>query len=116
MTSAALLELGTATDQWERIIQASARAAYAAGYADGQADERTEADRAWAGRPRQRVPPGDSLPELEARRWHLCCPSCRLGGHRDGCTDCEDRTAETFADPMRGDHTGIHHQRQERAA
>lgn len=39
------------------------------------------------------------LPELqlEIRRWHVCCRPCRLGGHRDGCGRCEDRTRETFS-------------------
>jgi hypothetical protein len=46
------------------------------------------------------------LAEVQARRWHLCCLSCRRGGHRVGCADCQDRTRETFADPMPGDYLG----------
>jgi hypothetical protein len=41
-----------------------------------------------------------------AGRWHLCCRPCRRGGHRPGCRDCQDRTRETFADPMPGDYQG----------
>jgi len=44
--------------------------------------------------------------EAEAARWHLCCPACRLAGHRAGCRDCQDRTRETFADPMPGEYAG----------
>jgi hypothetical protein len=46
------------------------------------------------------------LPELqlEIRRWHVCCRSCRLGGHRDGCTRCEDRTRQTFSNPHSDDY------------
>ena len=47
----------------------------------------------------------DSRPP--AGRWHLCCPACRRGGHRGGCRDCQDRTRETFGDPMRGDFPGL---------
>lgn len=42
----------------------------------------------------------------ERRRWHLCCPRCRLAGHRDSCRDCEDRTRETFGRPVPGDFPG----------
>jgi hypothetical protein len=41
--------------------------------------------------------------QLERRRWHLCCRRCRLNGHRDGCPDCEDRTRETFSQPLPGE-------------
>lgn len=44
--------------------------------------------------------------EQERRRRHLCCPRCRLAGHRNGCRDCEDRDRETFGQPMRGDFPG----------
>jgi len=40
---------------------------------------------------------------VEHRRWHLCCPPCRQGGHQDGCPDCEDRERATFGQPMAGD-------------
>ncbi len=36
--------------------------------------------------------------------WHLCCRSCRLRGHRNGCTRCEDRTRETFGNPHPDDY------------
>jgi hypothetical protein len=42
--------------------------------------------------------------QLEIQRWHLCCRSCRLGGHRDGCTRCEDGTRETFTRPHPDDY------------
>ena len=41
--------------------------------------------------------------EIERRRWHLCCPRCRLRGHRDGCRDCQDRTRETFGHTLPGE-------------
>lgn len=44
--------------------------------------------------------------QLEKRRSHLCCPRCRLAGHRDGCGDCQDRTRVTLGDPMPGDYPG----------
>jgi hypothetical protein len=44
--------------------------------------------------------------EQERRRRHLCCPRCRLAGHRNGCRDCETRTRETFGEPMAGDFPG----------
>jgi hypothetical protein len=51
----------------------------------------------------------DALGELaavQARRWHLCCPPCRRGGHRGGCRDCQDRTRETFGEPFAGEYPG----------
>jgi hypothetical protein len=44
--------------------------------------------------------------EIERKRWHSCCPACRRGGHRAGCADCQDRTRETFADPIPGEYLG----------
>lgn len=41
--------------------------------------------------------------ELERRQWHLCCRRCRLEGHRDSCRDCEDRTRESFGQPVPGE-------------
>ena len=90
-------------DAWERRITAAARAAYRAGYVDGRADERIAADRTWAAQPPVPLPAGPALADAEARRWHVCCRRCRLGGHRYGCEDCEDRTRETFGEPHRGD-------------
>jgi hypothetical protein len=46
------------------------------------------------------------LAEVRAARAHVCCPACRRGGHRRGCTACQDRTAATWADPMPGDFPG----------
>lgn len=46
------------------------------------------------------------LAEVQARRWHLCCVPCRRRGHRTGCRECQDRTAETWAEPMPGDYLG----------
>lgn len=37
--------------------------------------------------------------DLELRRWHVCCGTCRRSGHRAGCTRCEDRTRATFSQP-----------------
>lgn len=98
MTADELLKLSDERDQWERWLLDAARAAYEAGYADGRADERAEADRAWASRPRQRVRDGDALADVEARRWEL-------RGER--------RTRETFGRPHPADYKG---QRQESAA
>jgi hypothetical protein len=81
------------------------RAAYARGLADG-----IEAGRAQASaellaevsmEKRLQVGIVRALAEAAppAYRWHLCCHSCRLGGHRPGCGRCEDRTRETFAAP-----------------
>ena len=42
----------------------------------------------------------------ELDRWHLCCGPCRRGGHRDGCPDCQGRTAATFGDPHPDDYRG----------
>lgn len=109
-----LLELSDERDLWERRLLGAERAAYAAGYADGRADERTEADRAWAAQPAARfVHDGPGLAELEARRWHVCCRRCRGSGHVAGCGNCEDRTRETFGRPHKDDFTG---RRQESAA
>jgi hypothetical protein len=46
------------------------------------------------------------LAEIRRRRWHLCCLPCRRAGHRPGCRDCQDRTRETFADPLEGEYFG----------
>lgn len=40
----------------------------------------------------------------ERNPWHLCCRACRLRGHRNGCTRCEERTRETFAAPHPDDY------------
>lgn len=111
--SAELLALSDERDLWGSRLLDTERTAYVLGHADGRADERREADRAWAARPRQRVRDGDALADVEAARWHLCCRPCRLAGHRAGCTDCEDRNRETFGLPSAADYQG---QRQEHAA
>jgi hypothetical protein len=43
---------------------------------------------------------------VSRHRWHVCCRPCRRGGHRDGCTRCEDRTCATFGDPHPDDYPG----------
>ena len=44
--------------------------------------------------------------DVSERKWHLCCPSCRLTGCHPNCPRCESRTAETFAGPRDDDYTG----------
>lgn len=92
------LELSDERDQWQQLLITAERAAYSAGYADGRADERREADRAWAARPPQIVHDGVTLAAVEARRWEL---------------RGEQRTRETFGQPHPADYQG---QRQEHAA
>lgn len=92
-----LLELSAERDVWERRLLDAERAAYLLGYQDGRADERIEADRAWAARPPQAVSHGEDLAALEARRWEL---------------RGEPRTRETFGRPHAADYPG----RQESAA
>jgi hypothetical protein len=41
---------------------------------------------------------------LEAARWLVECRSCRTNGRRDGCTRCEIRDRETYADPHPDDY------------
>ena len=41
-----------------------------------------------------------------ASQWRVCCLPCRRAGCRAGCRDCQDRTRETFADPLPGDYLG----------
>jgi hypothetical protein len=43
---------------------------------------------------------------LEQRRRHVCCRRCRLRGHRDGCTGCQERDRETYGEPHPDDFTG----------
>jgi hypothetical protein len=68
-TQADILTLSDERDLWLRRLLNSERAAYVAGYADGRADERVEADRAWAAQPLQRVSDRAELAELEQLRW-----------------------------------------------
>lgn len=69
MTAEPLLELSDERDRWERFLLDCERAAYAAGFADGRAAERIEADRAWSARPPRAA---ELLPGVaEARRWEL---------------------------------------------
>ena len=44
--------------------------------------------------------------ELELRRYHVCCRPCRTGGHRAGCTRCEDRSRATAGLPHSDDYPG----------
>lgn len=49
-----------------------------------------------------------TVDDLDAwlNRWHLCCPRCRLEGHRDNCPNCVGRTRETFGQPSPGEPDG----------
>jgi hypothetical protein len=38
-------------------------------------------------------------------RWHACCRQCRLGGYREGCTDCQTQERSTFGEAVAGDRT-----------
>lgn len=86
-----LIELSNERDLWLRLLLDSARDAYAAGYADGRAAERIEADRAWAERPAPVVRGGDALADLERRRWTV---------------RGEPRTRAEYGDPHPDDYTG----------
>lgn len=52
----------------------------------------------------------------EALRWHVCCRSCRMNGHRDGCTRCEDRARAAAGDPHPDDYVPAEHARLEPAS
>jgi hypothetical protein len=87
---------------WASGYRAGADAArersHSEGYAAAVADiKRTE---------RELVAAVRGVGELLAARWHLCCPACRLAGHRAGCRDCQARTRETFAGPLPGEYAG----------
>jgi hypothetical protein len=81
---------------------AEARAeGYEAGWNDGRLDLIADEKRAQVGivrALREAVPP--------AFRWHVCCRSCRLSGHRPGCRSCEDRARESFGRPHPDDYRG----------
>ena len=50
---------------------------------------------------------GIDLPQVMARRWHVCCAACqRRGRHQSGCDRCEDRTRATFGQPHPDDYPG----------
>jgi hypothetical protein len=44
--------------------------------------------------------------QLEQRRRHVCCGPCRRTGHRHGCTRCEDRSRQTYAQDHPDDYRG----------
>jgi hypothetical protein len=67
--SGELIELSDERAQWMNYALDWARDAYAAGYADGQADARREDDATWAAAPVQRVNEGPTFAELELLRW-----------------------------------------------
>lgn len=98
MSTSELLGLSDERDRQQQRLLEAERAAYSQGYADGRAAGRTEADRAWAARPRQRTRDGEPLADVEARRWEL---------------RGELRTRETFGQPHPADYKG---QRRESAA
>jgi hypothetical protein len=77
------------------------------GWREGREDAHREVERDWREMARKVARGGPSHAELEAHRWHVCCRPCRLGGHRAGCTDCEDRTRETFGEPHPDDYQGV---------
>ena len=53
---------------------------------------------------------GIDLPQVMARRWHVCCAACqRRGRHQSGCDRCEDRTRATFGQPHPDDYPGRQH-------
>jgi hypothetical protein len=86
-------------EHWRRICQGMTADADAAGYERGLREGYLLAIaelKAW-----QQGVVKDA--GTERRRWHLCCPRCRLAGHRDGCPDCADRTRETFSQALPGD-------------
>lgn len=107
----ALIAYSDARDREVAARLSLAAAQYAAGREQGNREGETrvhewyaEQDRELAAgvaealaRPARTAAPG---------RWHLCCRACRLGGHRNGCPRCEDRTRATFGDPHPDDYPG----------
>lgn len=81
------LALSDERDQRHKFAYDLARDAYAAGYADGLADEQRRADREWAAMPVPVPRAPETIAELDARRWGP-------GGR------------ERFADPRPGDYPG----------
>ncbi len=84
--------------------RAVGEAAYAGGLADGWRDGYEQAHRDMAASWRRYLAPVQAPGQIERTRWHVCCGSCRRGGHRAGCTRCEDRTRATFGQPHPDDY------------
>lgn len=92
---AAMPDTAALEEYWRRIFAEMTSQAALSAYERGFEDGAVEAVRAY--KAAQHGIYRDAL--TERARWHLCCRRCRLNGHRDGCTDCEDRDRETFGQP-----------------
>lgn len=105
-----LLALSDERDLWLRRLHTAEREALergrTLGYDEGFAQAAQDMERRWReiARPVARGAPTHG--EVEAARWHVCCRPCRLGGHRRGCADCEDRSSETYGQPHPADNSG----------
>ena len=91
MTAPDVLAVSDERDTWQQRLLDAERAAYRSGYADGRADERVAADRAWAARRPFKAPDGPDLAEVEALRWEL---------------RGQQRTRQTFGQPHPDDYEG----------
>lgn len=78
------------------------RDAYAAGRTDGYSDGVI----AMASAYKRGLMNTYANAQLQSRRWHVCCRSCRQTGHRDDCGRCEDRSHETYRQPHPDDFQG----------
>jgi hypothetical protein len=91
---------------WSEGYRAAATATYPRAFAEGYAACDAELAVLWRAVAEPVAHGGPSYAVVERERWHLCCLPCRRAGHRAGCRDCQDRTRETFAEPMPGDYRG----------
>jgi hypothetical protein len=101
-----LFRLSDQRDAILRRVLDAERSGYEAGFAEGYERAQRDADQAWRDTPPLRLRDGITHEELERRRRHVCCRSCRRGGHREGCGKCEDRGLATFAAPHPDDYAG----------
>jgi hypothetical protein len=109
-TDEQLLALSDERDLWLWALHAAEREGFERGRTLGHDEGFAQAERDMAQRWQEVARPvargGPAHGEIEAARWHVCCRPCRLGGHRRGCADCEDRTRETYGQPHPADSSG----------
>lgn len=89
-TASATLQLSDERDRWEQLALRLAAEAYAAGYADGQFDAKSDEDAEFARRRPMPAQTGPSFAALELRRWGRLGPGAR----------------ERFGEPRPGDFQG----------